>query len=244
MNQSEQTEAPPSMSKGAPALARRARMSSTHVPKWHLTLEQLENNWRALGHAERLGLRPNVPLDINFSVGGLFDPDRRASASLRAFLKLARQWIERNDGRTAYIYVMENRYSGIGETGVHAHVLIHVPDNLRERFHNRKRVWASNPEVGMAYRPGLFGPKGKRRKPITSLEGAKGKLLYMSKDLDPAAFAIQVDGIPLFEAGGRVHLDNRDKPSNQPIYGLKTGVSRNINTKARASHRQTHVEPS
>jgi hypothetical protein len=214
------------------------------MPKWHLTLRQLENNWRALGHAEQLGLRPNVTLDINFGVGGLFDPDRQAGASLRAFLKLARQWIERRGGRTAYIYVLENRYSGIGETGVHAHVLIHVPDNLRENFHSQKRVWASNPEVGMAWRPGLFGPKGRKRRPITSLEGAKNKLLYMSKDLDPAAFAIQVDGIPLFEAGGRVHLDNRDKPSNQPIYGLKTGVSRNINSTACASHRQPQVEPS
>ncbi len=72
---------------------------------------------------------------------------------------------------------------------------------------------------------------------MRTLEQAKNKLLYMSKDLDPAAFAIQVNGIPLFEAGGRVHLDNRDKPSNQPIYGLKTGVSRNINAKARASYR-------
>ncbi len=245
LDQSEQIAASPYMSKGAPASPfRAARMPSTHVPKWHLTLEQLENNWRALGHAERLGLRPNVTLDINFSVGGLFDPDRRASASLRAFLKLARQWIERRGGRTAYIYVLENRFSGIGETGVHAHVLIHVPDSLREDFHSQKRIWARNRDVGMAWRPGLFGPKGKRRPPMRTLEQAKNKLLYMSKDLDPAAFAIQVDGIALFEAGGRVHLDNRDKPSNQPIYGLKTGVSRNINAKARASYRHHQVEAS
>jgi hypothetical protein len=79
---------------------------------------------------------------------------------------------------------------------------------------------------------------------MRTLEQAKNKLLYMSKDLDPAAFAIQVDGKPLFEAGGRVHLDNRDKPSNQPIYGLKTGVSRNINDAAQASYRHHQVEVS
>lgn len=226
------------MSKAAPAVSVGRRQRSTHLPRMHITLAQLKNNWAAVGHAEQLGLRPSVHLDINFSVGGLFDPDQRASGSLRAFLKLARQWIERRGGQTAYIYALENRYSGIGETGVHAHVLIHVPDNLREDFHRRKRVWARNPEVGMVWRPGLFGPKGKPRKPIPTLRGVTGKLKYMSKDLDPAAFAIMVDGVLLFEAGGRVHLDNRGKPSNAPIYGLKTGVSRNINVTARRSYRQ------
>ncbi len=232
------------MSKVAPAPpARATRQRWSHIPRMTLALAQLENNWAALGHAEQLGLRPNITLDINFGAGGLFDPDRNASTSLRAFLKLARQWIERRGGRTAYIYVFENRYSGVGETGVHAHVLIHVPDSLRERFHSQKRVWARNPEVGMTWKPGLFGPKGKRRKPITSSEGAKNKLRYMSKDLDPAAFAITVDEIPLFEAGGRVHLDDRGKPSNAPVYGLKTGVSRNINAKARSTYRPPLVEP-
>jgi hypothetical protein len=205
----------------------------------HLSLEQLQNNWAALGYAEQLGLRPTIHLDINFNVGDLFDADTNASASLRAFLKLARQWIERRGERTAYIYVLENRYCGIGQSGVHAHVLIHVPCHLREDFHRLKRSWARNREVGLTWKPGLFGPKGKSRPPIRSLAGVKGKLQYMSKDLNPAAFTIQVDGTPLFKAGGRVHLDNRGKPSNAPIYGLKTGVSRNINAKARASYRPT-----
>jgi hypothetical protein len=206
-------------------------------------MKQLMNNWAALGHADQLGLRPNVSLDINFGVGGLFDPDRNASASLRAFLKLARQWIERGGNQTAYIYALENRYSGVGETGVHAHVLIHVPDDLRERFHSLKRIWARNREVGMTWKPGLFGKKGKPNRPITTLEGVKGKLRYMSKDLHPAAF-------PIFESAPRYHvegcppsLDNRNRPSNAPVYGKKTGVSRNIDRTARASYRP-QVEPS
>ncbi len=229
------------MSNGAPVLPRRAiRRRWSHIPRMHLSLEQLENNWAALGHAERLGLRPNVTLDINFSVGGLFDPDQNARASLRAFLKLARQWVERRGGRTAYIYVLENRYTGVGETGVHAHVLIHVPDNLREEFHSQKRIWARNPEVGMTWRSGLFGPKGKRRLPIPTLEQAKNKLRYMCKDAHPKALAIFEPFIN--PSTGKPHLHNSGKPSNAPIYGLKAGVSRNLNVAARASYRHRQVE--
>lgn len=206
------------------------------------TAEQAQNNWAALGHAERLGLRPNIALDINFGVGGLMDPDRNASSSLRAFLKLARQWIERRGGRTAYIYALENRYSGIGETGVHAHILIHVPDDLREDFHSQKRIWARNPEVGMTWRPGLFGPKGKSRKPIPSQRGVMGKLAYMTKDASPAFLAAFE---PFINAStGKPWLHDSDKPSNAPIYGKKAGVSRNIDAGARAAyHRAWSASP-
>ncbi len=92
------------MSNGAPALSPRAtRTRSTHVPEWHLSLEQIENNWAALGHSERLGVRPNASLDIHFHRGGLDDPTCNAGASLKAFLKSARQWVERKGGKTAII---------------------------------------------------------------------------------------------------------------------------------------------
>jgi hypothetical protein len=145
-------------------------------------------------------------------------------------LKSARQWIERKGGATAIIWTMENRL-GVGGEGVHAHVLMHVPDSLMTRWHQLRRRWTRKARLE-ATKAGVVNFT-----PLPTLEAAKGKLRYMSKDLDPAAFAIQVDGIPLFEAGERVHLDDRDKPSNAPVYGLKTGVSRNINAKARASYR-------
>lgn len=223
------------MSKAAPAsLPKGIRQRSTHVPKMWLTLAQVQNNSDALDHAELLGLRPNVTLDINFSVGDLFEPDQNAGTSLRSFLKLARQWIERRGGQTAYIYVFENRHTRIGEAGIHAHILIHVPDDLRKRFHELKRGWANNKQVGMTWKPGVLSPKGQKRKPIPTLKAVKGKLLYMCKDLDPVVLA---KGVPFLEARGTV-LDDRGKPSTAPIYGLKTGVSRNINAKARATYRQ------
>ncbi len=241
LNQSEQMAAPPYMSKGGPAFpAKPTRQRWSHVPRLHLSLEQVSNNWRALGHAEQLGLRPNASLDIHFHRGGLDDPTRNAGASLKAFLKSARQWIERKGGQTAIIWAMENR-SGVGGNGVHAHVLMHVPAHLLNRWHQLRRRWAR--KAGLeATKAGVINFTN-----LPTLETAKGKLRYMSKDLDPAAFAIRVDGIPLFEAGGRVHLDQdppHHLPSNAPIYGLKTGVSRNINAKARASYRHHQIEAS
>ncbi len=212
----------------APSRALRQRWS--HVPRMTLSLTQISNNWASLGHAERLGLRPNTSLDIHFHRGGLDDPLRNAGASLKAFLKSARQWIERRGGRTAIIWNLENR-SGVGSDGVHAHVLMHVPDDLLVRWHQLKRTWGRKAGLEVNKR-GVINFT-----PLPTLEAAKGKLRYMSKDIQPSA-------LPIFEAGGRIHLDDRDKPSNQPIYGLKTGVSRNINAKARTLYRHHPVEPS
>lgn len=224
------------MSKVASVLAHQVtRQRWSHVPRMNLTLEQVHNNWAALGHAERLGLRPNASLDIHFHRGGLSDPTRNAAASLQAFLKSARQWIERKGGATAIIWAMENRL-GLGKEGVHAHVLIHVPSDLFTRWHQLRRRWARKAGLDVT-KAGVINFTA-----VPTLEAAKGKLRYMSKDIDP-------DALPIFEAAPRFHvpeqppsLDNRDKPSNAPIYGLKSGVSRNINAKARAAYRQRPVE--
>uniref|UniRef100_UPI003CEAAE02 hypothetical protein n=1 Tax=Sphingomonas sp. LHG3443-2 TaxID=2804639 RepID=UPI003CEAAE02 len=193
------------------------------------------NNWAALGHAERLGLRPNTSLDIHFHRAGLSDPLRNAGASLKAFLKSARQWIERKGGQTVIIWVLENRAGFRGE-GIHAHVLMHVPPELLNRWHQLRRTWAR--KAGME--PNTAG--GTNFTALPTLANAKGKLRYMSKDLDPQHW-------PVFAACPRYHvdgcppsLDDRDKPSNAPIYGLKTGVSRNVGPKARSSYQQAQAE--
>jgi hypothetical protein len=212
------------MSKKAPALlSRPARQRWSHVPRIHLSLEQVENNWAALGHSARLGIPPNASLDIHFHRGGLDDPIRNAGASLKAFLKSSRQWIERKGGETAIIWTMENR-SGVGSEGVHAHILMHVPVGLLTRWHQLRRRWARKAGLEVS-KAGVINFSA-----LPTLGSARGKLRYMCKDIHPEA-------LPIFIAGGRVHLDDRGKPSNAPIYGLKTGVSRNINAKARASYR-------
>ncbi len=219
------------MSNGAPALRIKATTRRwSHNPNIHLSLEQVEKNWAALGHAERLGLCPNASLDIHFHRGDLDDPIRNAGASLQAFLKSSRQWIERKGGQTATIWNLENRLS-IGSEGIHAHVLLHVPPALMRRWHELRRTWARKAGLNIS-KAGVINFEH-----LPNLKHAAGKLKYMSKDIHP-------DALPIFEAGGRTHLDNRNKPSNAPVYGLKTGVSRNINAKARTSYRHRLVEPS
>lgn len=219
------------MSKGPPPLPPRAiRQRWSHVPRFNISLAQLENMWAALGHADRLGLRPNVTLDIHFDRGELADPMRNAGRSLRELLKSARQWIERRGGETAIIWVIENRI-GVAAGGIHAHLMMHVPPELLTRWHQLRRVWARKAGLDLTRRKGVI-----KFQPLPTIEQAKGKLLYMSKDLNP------ID-LEIFAACPRYHkpdcppsLDDRDKPSNAPIYGLKAGVSRNIGPAARERH--------
>lgn len=228
------------MSKAAPvAPSRPPRQRWSHKPRLHLTLEQVENNWAALGHAEQLGLRPNASLDIHFHRAGLDDPPRNAGASLKAFLKSSRQWIERKGGQTAVIWTMENR-TGVGGEGIHAHVLLHVPADLLTRWHQLRRRWAR--KAGME--PNKAG--GIHFTALPTLENAKGKLRYMSKDIRPVDLPIFYTLPCLRYPEGRKHLDQdppNHLPSNAPVYGLKTGVSRNISPKARSSYQQHQVRP-
>lgn len=207
---------------GQPGASRAPRQFREPKARQYLAIDQLENIWAAFGHSVRLGLLPNETLDIHFDRGELLDPQRWARPCLQAFLKSARQWIERKGYQTAYVWVLENRGDGDGH-GIHAHVLVHVPPALATRFHQLKARWARGAGLDMS-RGGVI-----KRKPVPTLKAAKGKLRYMSKDLDPRHW-------PMFQdSGGRIHLDNRDKPSDQPIYGKKCGVSRNIDAKARRS---------
>ncbi len=99
-----------------------------------------------------------------------------------------------------------------------------------KRWHELRRTWAG--KAGLSIKNDVINFDHLR-----TLDSAKGKLRYMSKDLHP-------DAMPIFTAGGRIHLHDSGKPSNAPVYGLKTGVSRNINAKARSTHRQRVVDPS
>lgn len=213
------------MSNGCTAPASRpTRRSWKRTANLHLTLAQLENNWAALGHSARIGLLPNETFDIHFHKGGIADPHNQARISLQEFLKSARQWVERKGEQTAFIWVLENRGDGGGH-GIHAHVLFHLPPKLAVRFHQLKPRWARKAGLDMAV------AKVMNRERMPTLNSAKGKMQYISKDLDPKHWPIFKDPT------GRVHLDDRGKPSDQPIYGKKCGISRNIDAKARNSHR-------
>lgn len=200
----------------------------TRKARLHLSLEQVENFWAALGSAVQQDLRPNEALDIHFDKGDLVDLHNRALPCLQAFLKSARQWIERKGHQTAFIWVIENRGDGEGH-GIHAHVLIHVAEVLRKRFHQLKARWAR--KAGMKNKADVI-----KRTVLPTLKNTAGKLKYMSKDLDPQHWHI-------FNVAGRVHLDDRNKPSDQPVFFKKCGVSRNIDEAARNSHRMDLNQP-
>lgn len=190
------------------------------MARQYLTIEQLENIWAAFGQACKIGLQPNATFDIHFDKGELHDPLKNGLPCLKAFLKSARQWVERRGHKTSYIWTIENRGDGLGH-GVHAHVIMHVPPELNRRFHELRRGWASRAELNMI-RSGVVNYD-----PLRTFKSAKGKLQYMSKDLDPRWWALFED------VTGRVHLDDRGKPSDQPVMSKKCGVSRNIDAKAR-----------
>jgi hypothetical protein len=210
-----------------PSPAGSTRQRRSHLPRLSLSLGQVYNNWAALKHAVRLGLVPTDTLDVHFDRGGLADPRLFGAEALSGFLKSARQWIERKGHETAFIWVLENRDDGEG-TGMHAHILIHVPTALAARFHQLKRGWARRAGLNMSV-AGVIN-----REPLPTLIATIGKLKYMSKDLDPVA-------MPIFTIAGRVHLDDRGKPSDQPVYGKKSGLSRNIDAGARAVHRERKI---
>ena len=208
------------MSKGGPS-PRRSRQAG-RATSLHLSIEQLENIWAAFGFACKIGLRPNATFDIHFDKGDLHDPLKHGPACLKAFLKSARQWVERKGSETCFIWAIENRGDALGH-GVHAHVIMHIPPELNRRFHELRKGWAARAGLNMM-RSGVVNYE-----PLPTFKSAKGKLQYISKDLDPRWW-------PLFkDVTGRVHLDDRGKPSDQPVMGKKCGVSRNIDAKARSA---------
>lgn len=207
---------------------KRKRPRTSHIPRLHLTLAQVENMAAALGFADRIGLRPNLAIDIHFDKGGLDDPLSNAGRALRAFKHSIRQCVERRGGRFACIWVMENRAGRGGDVGIHAHLLVHIPPHLLDRFDRHRATWA----LKAGFRD---DDKVILAKPVRTLRGAAGKLKYICKDLDPEHW-------PIFNINGKPVLDDRGKPSDQPVYGQKCGVSRNIDAKARDAHRLQQLD--
>lgn len=207
------------MSKGRSTPPSRRRGAT---PRLHLTLDQVENRFAAFGHAIRIGLCPNASLDLHFDVANVIDPNTNGRLALMAFLKLARQWVERKGHQTAYIWSLENRGDGDGY-GLHAHIAIHVPQALAKDFKRLMRQsWGKRAGMDIRTRRAL------RYTAMPTPRAAKGKVQYISKDLDPRHWEIFTD------ATGRVHLHDKGKPSDQPVFGKKCGVSRNIDRAARA----------
>jgi hypothetical protein len=192
----------------------------------------------ALTFAGVIGLEPNRTIDIHFNQGGLDLDHHRPQEALGKFLKLAREWIACRGGNTSYLWVLENRrHSGNPfdqndremRMGVHAHILMHVPENLVGRFAQLQRGWLT--KAGMS---GNNARTIKGRK-LINRNSVRGKFLYILKDLRPKEM-LGFEPWPVEDGQQPVILDNRGKPSDLPIYGQKAGTSRNIGMAARGKH--------
>src|SRR5262249_7340294 len=89
---------------------------------------------------------------IHFEAAGLADPVR----AIRAYMKLARDWLRTQGAPFAYLWVRE---SGDAK-GEHAHILMHVPTSLVGQFARRERGWrkriGAKPALG-AFRSSAIG---------------------------------------------------------------------------------------
>ncbi|MEN3976448.1 hypothetical protein [Emcibacter sp. SYSU 3D8] len=89
-----------------------------------LTLKQATNIIEAARYAIRIGLPFNRHITIHWETAGI--PDSRAAWATGRYLKLMGDWVAKQGGCIAWVWVREN---GDGK-GSHTHILVHVPAGL------------------------------------------------------------------------------------------------------------------
>lgn len=209
----------------------RGRTPWGSIPKMRIATDQFSALWAGLGHAERLGLRPNWTLDIHYGRGELADPYLYWSESLQCFLRLIRDWVRSHGERTAYLYATEHRM-GVGATGIHTHLLIHVPPRLSNRFGQLIRKWGRAAGLVMKQPSKVMNPH-KIGGGVPTLKAAAGKLRYLCKDLESEGLELMA---PFKRLNGKPQIHDCGAPSNGGVLGKKVGVSRNIDAKARRDY--------
>ena len=170
----------------------------------------------ATGFAVRSGLPFNRMVTIHWEAGRVED-DLKATAR---FLKLAGDWVRRQGGVLAFLWVREN---GPGK-GRHVHILMHLPPDLARAFNRCQRRWLR--ACGAIWRAGVLLSRPVARSLSHALTGGPDydanlaeALGYLLKGADgPAREAF---GIRRREAGGSV-------------VGKRCGVSVNIGPGMRA----------
>jgi hypothetical protein len=156
---------------------------------------------------------------IHFKAAGLADP----VAALRAYMKLARDWLRTQGAPFAYLWVRE-----AGELkGDHAHILMHVPARMVRQFARRERGWrkriGAKPTLG-AFRSTAIGRSYRHaeagiqfgEKYEDALAGIVG---YLVKGAEPRA--VKALRLSRVAAGGE-------------LWGKRSGMSENIGRGARA----------
>ncbi len=97
-----------------------------------LTVSNVRLIKQAVRHAIRVDLRLNVMVTIDWDLCGIDPHDGRSN-----WLHLFYNWVRCRGHQTGFVWVME----GGGLLGIHSHILIHVPRELRVDFQKRLRPW-------------------------------------------------------------------------------------------------------
>jgi hypothetical protein len=137
----------------------------------------------------------NRPLNrhvvIHWEKADLFNSPRESNSRL---LKYAGDWMRYRTGEPLYyVWVLENPRRGDSRLGgMHAHILIHVTDQLWHDFRSELRGWLA--ECGASLKPGVlhaetFPSWSSYRFDVLRFvgEGLVGSLRYVLKGVNPAA---------------------------------------------------------
>lgn len=214
----------------------------THVPNHrnrssaHLKEAQIIAAIAAAVHARTLNQPLNRFVTIHLEKGEL---PGRAQDAVGAYLKTAGKWLRVRGVTPTYLWWLEH---AVG-TGLHVHMLIHVPAELRDAFSIKARhAWLRAaglvPHAGVIrterVEPRGIGAAGPTRRQQQSYQNQlQGVLRYMGKSIDPDATSSLHRHLPLAERPtAAVALGIRPEYCH-PIYGRRISVSENIGPTAR-----------
>jgi hypothetical protein len=160
-------------------------MNNGNRISYYQTKEEVQKLIDAALYAYCRGQPLNRFVTINFAQAG-FTGD--AHAAITTFCNAAGAWLLRHSGKSAcYFWVLENAPGA----GLHVHIGIHVPEDLRKDYLERQRGWLK--AAGIAFVKRVL--KSKRIKGSETLEldlprylgkGLRGLTLYFAKGLEPS----------------------------------------------------------
>lgn len=172
-----------------------------------LSFESVENLIIAAAHAHAIGLPLNRFVTINFAAGGC---TKRTQEALGLFLKQASDWLKTKGACPAWVWVAESPPDATD----HVHILMHVPEGLRDRFARLERRWVKR--TGTTVRAKVI----KCRHVVEDINVVKDPLRYMLKGCN--AENREVFGIVT------------DRPPQGTIEGKRCGFSQSLGPSARA----------
>jgi hypothetical protein len=239
--------------------SRRTYMSSgkvrSHVPNHrsrhsaHLTEQQAIGLIAAAVHARNIERPLNRFITIHLERGDLDPRTHRAQDAVGRYLRLAGQWLADRDVPITFIWVLEHAQG----TGLHAHILIHVPPALAKDFGYRARSrWLSlcgiEPQKNVI-RSKPVGPRGFGLVTATSkdrqsyLNQLQGVLRYITKAINPDAKSKLLSQSARASRPSAAELLGIESEYCEPIYGRRCSRSQNIGEAARTRYAEERLGP-